>query len=117
VGNALRKIPSETAQQPAPPLLSKWSNNNGFDHTPTDAEALTLYCATSDYPKPDDGAVEQTVLSYWASKGIPGPFITDLITFASLNPQNINELKLGTQFFGGYYRGLALAISAQTHDV
>jgi hypothetical protein len=98
-------------------LLQLWLNNNGFDYMPTDAEALALYSATSDYPKSDDGAVEQTVLSYWASKGIPGPFNTDIVTFASLNPQNIDELKLSVENFGGCYLGLALPISAQTQDV
>lgn len=97
--------------------IQLWLNNNGFDYTPTDAEALALYSATSDYPKEDDGAAEQTVLTFWQKTGIKTPFNTDLITFASLTPQNINELKLAVQFFGGCYLGLALPISAQTQDV
>jgi len=56
------------------------------------------------------------VLSFWQKSGITTPFNTDQITFASLTPQNINELKLAVQFFGGCYLGLALPISAQTQD-
>jgi hypothetical protein len=97
--------------------LQVWLNNNGFDYTPTDAEALALYSATSNYPKEDDGAVETQVLDYWKNTGIAGPFNTDRIAYASLAPSNVNEIKLAVQYFGGCYLGIELPLTAQTQDV
>lgn len=96
--------------------LACWLNNNGFDYTPTDAEALALYSATSNYPKEDDGAVETTVLDYWRTTGIAGPFNTDRIVYAALTPTNVNQIKLSVQFFGGCYLGINLPLTAQTQD-
>lgn len=97
--------------------LQVWYNSNGFAYTPTDDEAVALYSTTSDYPKEDDGAVEQTVLQYWQSTGITTPFDTSHIAFASLNPKDINQIKLSVQYFGGCYLGIELPLTAQTQDV
>jgi len=95
-------------------LIQTWMANNGFDFEPTTDQTLALYAATSDYPKADNGAVESQVLHYWATVGVPTSFNTDVVTFASLAPANIDELKLAIEWFGGCYIGVALPISAQT---
>ena len=97
-------------------LLRTWYANNGFDYEPTDNDALSLYSATSDYPKEDNGAVEATVLKYWSQHGIQTPFGTDRIAYAALNHLDLNELKLSIQLFGGCYLGVALPLTAQTQD-
>lgn len=98
-------------------LVQTWLCNNGFDFAPSTDQTLALYSATSDYPKADNGAVESQVLHYWSTVGIPTSFNTDVITFASLNPQNLDELKLSIEWFGGCYIGVALPLSAQTQTV
>jgi hypothetical protein len=98
-------------------LLQLWLANNGVDYTPTDAEAVALYSATSDYPKEDDGANENDVLSYWQRTGVKTPIGTDTVSFASLTPQNLNELKLAVQFFGGCYLGVDLPLTAQSQEI
>lgn len=97
-------------------LIQSWLANNGFDFEPTGEQALALYAATSGYPKVDEGAVEMDVLRYWSLTGVPTSFGTDTITFASLNPHDLNELRLSVQYFGGVYLGVALPLTAQTQD-
>jgi hypothetical protein len=98
-------------------LIQAWLSNNGFDFTPTDTETLALYSQTSGYPKVDQGAVEMDVLKYWSTTGVPTSIGTDTVTFASLKPQDLNELRLSVQWFGGVYLGVALPLTAQTQAV
>lgn len=98
-------------------LLQLWLNNNGFEYIPTDAEAIALYSATSNYPKSDDGAPEQEVLTYWSKQGIQGPFNLDTVAFAAVDPKNLNEIKYTIEHFGGCYFGIELPISAQIQDI
>jgi hypothetical protein len=98
-------------------LIQLWLVNNGFDFEPTDAETLALYAATSGYPKVDEGAVEMDVLRYWSLAGVPTSIGTDTVSFASLNPRDLNELRLSVQYFGGVYLGVALPLTAQTQNV
>lgn len=95
-------------------LIQVWLANNSFDFEPTDEQTLALYAATSGYPKVDEGAVEMDVLRHWSLKGVPTSFGTDTVTFASLNPRDLNELRLSVQYFGGTYLGVALPLTAQT---
>jgi hypothetical protein len=97
-------------------LIQCWLANNGFDFTPTDDQTLALYAATSQYPKVDAGAVEMDVLRYWSTIGVPTSVGTDRITFASLKPQDLNDLRLSIQWLGGVYLGVALPLTAQTQD-
>ncbi|MGA7781153.1 MAG: hypothetical protein WCA85_26070 [Paraburkholderia sp.] len=92
-----------------------WRANSSLDAwQPTDQEALALYSATSGFPKVDEGAVEMDVLRYWSTFGIGTDIGTETIAFTSLNPQNLDELKLSIQWFGAAYLGVALPLSAQT---
>lgn len=97
--------------------LQVWYNNTGHSYVPTDAEALALYGATSDYPQKDEGAVEQTVLQHWKTAGIVTPLDTSHIAYAALNPKDVNQIKLSVQYFGGCYLGIELPLTAQTQDV
>jgi hypothetical protein len=97
-------------------LIQTWLNNNSIDFSPTTEQALALYAATSDYPKEDDGAVESQVLHYWSTVGVPTSFNADVVTFASLVPANLDELRLAIENFGGCYIGVALPLSAQTQS-
>lgn len=98
-------------------LIQLWCANNGIEFDPTTAQAIALYTATSDYPKEDDGASEIQVLTHWSTVGVPTSFGTDVAAFATLTPQNLDELKLSIEYFGGAYTGIMLPISAQTQDV
>jgi hypothetical protein len=97
-------------------LAQCWLANNGIDFEPTDAQALALYAATSAYPTADNGAVELDVLRHWSIVGVPTSIGTETISFASLNPANLNELRLSVQYFGGVYLGVALPLTAQMQD-
>lgn len=90
------------------------ANASGSSWVPTDQDALNLYAATSGFPKVDEGAVELDVLKYWASTGIPTPAGQDTIAFTTLNPRNLDELKLSIQWFGSAYIGVAMPLSCQT---
>jgi hypothetical protein len=94
-------------------LIQLWLSNNSIAFTPTDAEAIALYSNTSSYPNADDGAAEIDVLKYWAKTGVPTSIGTDVVTFASLNPRDLNQLKLSIEWFGGAYLGVDLPITAQ----
>ncbi|MDE1182322.1 hypothetical protein [Paraburkholderia sp.] len=98
-------------------LIQCWLANNGFDFTPTDEQTLALYGQTSGFPKVDQGAVEVDVLKYWSTVGVPTEIGTDAVTFASLKPQDLNDLRLSVQWFGGVYLGVALPLTAQTQEV
>jgi hypothetical protein len=97
-------------------MIQCWLANNSFDFEPTDVETLALYAATSGYPKVDEGAVEMDVLRYWSLVGVPTSIGTDTVSFAALNPRDLNELRLSVQYFGGVYLGVALPLTAQTQD-
>ncbi|MGB8422164.1 hypothetical protein [Paraburkholderia sp.] len=94
-----------------------WTANNGSSWKPTDAETLALYGAITGYPKQDTGAVEMDVLKYWHSVGVPGDNTVDKVSFCHLFQQNLDEIRLSIEFFGGAYLGFALPLSAQTQDV
>jgi hypothetical protein len=98
-------------------IIQLWLANNGIEYTPTDAEALQLYSETSDYPRIDHGTTEIEVLKYRVTTGIPTSIGTDCVTFASLNPRNLDELRLSVEWFGATYLGVSLPLTAQTQDV
>ena len=85
----------------------------------SNAEVIDVYSAVSGYnpddPSTDNGAVEQTVLTYWMNHGVKIGSHTDRIAgFAKVNPMNPTELKYATWWFGGLYIGLAMPLSWQT---
>jgi hypothetical protein len=90
------------------------ANSSLDDWHPNDQAALALYAATSGFPQVDQGAVELDVLRYWAKNGIPTDIGTETIAFATLNPANLDELRLSIQWLGGVYLGVALPLTIQT---
>lgn len=86
-----------------------WTANNGSLFTPTDNQILAAYEAVGGYvpgnPNTDNGAVELDVLKYWQKTGIAGHKID---AFVSINPHNIQHMKIAMWLFGGVYTGVTL---------
>ena len=57
------------------------------------------------------------VLKYWHRVGVPGNNTVDQVSFGHLFQQNLDEIRLSIEFFGGSYLGFALPLTAQTQDV
>jgi hypothetical protein len=98
-------------------MIQCWTANNSSSWKPTDAETLDLYSKVSNYPKQDTGACEMDVLKYWAKTGVPGDNTVDQVSFCHLFQQNLDEIRLSIEWFGGSYLGFALPLAAQTQDV
>jgi hypothetical protein len=86
----------------------------GTPVTPSDADVLALYEATSGYDPAtganDTGAVELDVLNHWRQTPLAGHRIT---AFVSVDPANEDHMRLGCLLFGGLYIGLNLPQTAQ----
>lgn len=93
-------------------LIMTWTANAGVLYTPPDNEILKAYEATGGYipgdPSTDNGATELDVLNYWRRNGIAGHKIG---AFVSINPRNIQHLKIAAWLFGGIYTGVMLTQS------
>jgi hypothetical protein len=87
-------------------MIMNWTANTSTVITPTDNEIVQAYSAVSDYipgnESTDNGAVELDVLNYWKSTGIAGHKI---LGFATLDVQNIEQVKAAIFLFGGVYTG------------
>jgi hypothetical protein len=85
-----------------------WSSvaHAGSPLTYTTDQAISLYSAITGYnpadPSTDQGAVETDVLNYWKNTGMDGLTIAG---FASIDVQNIDQVKAATFIFGGLYLG------------
>lgn len=90
-------------------LIMTWTRNSGALVTPTDSDIVGAYSAITGYnpsnPNSDNGAIELDVLKYWQNTGIANHKIG---AFVSINPQNLNHLRLATWLFGGVYTGVNL---------
>lgn len=105
-------------------MIECWTANLGDAFTPTSAQIIAAYSATSGYvsgdPATDNGAVELDVLNHWRQQGIAGHKIdayAALDVAAASNRQNHECVKQAIAVFGGAYIGLALPLSAQQQDV
>jgi hypothetical protein len=95
-----------------------WTGNSqGSTWQPEDKLALDLYSTLGGYPKVDAGLRVIDLLRYWAAKGIQTDKGQEIIAFARLNPQNLNELRCSIEWFGGVYIGVALPLVAQSQAV
>ena len=87
-------------------MIMNWSANTSTVVTPTDDEIIQAYTAVSGYDPSngnnDNGAVELDVLNYWKSTGIAGHKI---LGFATVDIQNIDQVKAAMYLFGGVYTG------------
>jgi hypothetical protein len=81
---------------------------------PTDAEVLAMYSAISGYNPAtganDNGCAITDVLNYWQTTGLAGHKIDG---WASIDPKNLSQRKLGVWLFGGASVGVQLPASAQ----
>ena len=88
-----------------------WTLNTGTEDTQPDANALALYEAVGGYnpsdPSTDQGANEQTVLSYLLQTGAPlADGTTDKITaFFEVDPRNQDDIKTVINECGVCYIG------------
>lgn len=98
-------------------IIQAWTANNGAEKTPSDAQVIAFYSATTGYnpadPSTDQGGVEADVLLGAKTIGLGGFKIDG---FAQAQAQNLPELRQVVNTFGGAYIGLALpkTIESQT---
>ena len=87
-------------------MIMNWSANSSTVVTPSDDDILKAYSAVSGFDPNsganDNGAVELDVLNYWKSTGIAGHKI---LGFATVDVQNIDQVKAAIYLFGGVYTG------------
>lgn len=88
----------------------------------TDAEALAAYEAVSGYdptkPETDVGAYEGDVGAHWLKAGFQcGGQLDQIVGFADLNPQNIDELKYSILLTGNAFLGFELPACAEQDTV
>lgn len=97
-------------------MVRCWSANGQLTQIALpDPLALEVYSTLSGYdpedPTTDTGLIELDVLKYWKATGFGGHKIS---AFMSVNPQNLNEVRLAVWLFGGVYTGLQLPTAWQT---
>lgn len=99
-------------------MIEAWSADQNKPKIISDAAVLKAYSAVSGYDpgtgQNDNGCVMLDVLNYWRKTGIGGHKIG---AFASVNPKNIDHVKIGMDLFGGLDLGFALPVSCQNQDV
>lgn len=90
--------------------IMDWTSNAGVLVTPPDSAILTAYEAVGGYvpgdPSTDNGAVELDVLKYWQTTGVSGHKIG---AFVSIDPHNIQHMKIAMWLFGAVYTGVTLS--------
>ncbi len=95
-----------------------WSSMTGKENIIPDAAILKGYEDVGGYvpgdANTDNGCSETDVLDYWMKTGIGG---NKILGYASVNPHNIDEVKLAAFMFGGVYLGIALPITAQNQGI
>jgi hypothetical protein len=89
--------------------IMNWTANAGVLVRPSDESILTAYKAVGGYvpgdPSTDNGAIELDVLKYWQKVGVAGHKIG---AYVSINPKNIQHMKVATWLFGAVYTGVML---------
>lgn len=90
-----------------------WTLNNGLEDTVTAGEALSYYERWCGYvygnPATDQGGVLLDVLRAWKAQTLEG---NSLVAYASVDVQNVLEVKQAINLFGGLYTGLQFPNSA-----
>ena len=95
-------------------MIQEWTEYAGKPVTPINSQILAAYEQIGGYnpadPLTDQGCDMLTALKVWRNSGIADHKID---AFVSLEPGNLQQLKLATYLFGNAYLGLALPLSAQ----
>jgi hypothetical protein len=95
-----------------------WTGDVRREWTPTDAQVVGFYSATTGYnpadPSTDQGGVEVDVLAYLLKNGFYGHHIG---AYCSVDVRNADHVKQAIALFGGLYIGVALPVAAQSQDV
>jgi hypothetical protein len=98
--------------------IEQWSAYAGRLVVPADSAILSAYEAIGGYvpgdPSTDNGCVVLDVLNYWRKTGIAGHKIA---AYVSVNPENVEEVKLAVSLFGNIYLGVQLPLSVQEQPV
>jgi hypothetical protein len=92
-------------------MVQMWTANNRAQVIPGEDEILRVYQILS--PN-DEGCVLLDVLNYWRQNPICG---VKLGAFAEVDLQDLDEVKVCLDVFGGLYAGAMLPIAAQTQEV
>jgi hypothetical protein len=82
---------------------------------PTQAQIIAAYSGATGYnpadPSSDQGTDMLSFLNYWRNTGVAGQKIA---AYVSLNPGDLNELRLAIYLFGAAMIGVQLPITAQS---
>lgn len=100
-------------------MIEQWTTYSAAQATVLpDGTIEQLYEAVSGYnpndPNSDKGAVILDVLNYWRQSGVAGDKI---MAYASLEPQNHDQVRESVELFGNCYLGVQLPITAQNQTV
>lgn len=92
-----------------------WATARGEQFTLTDDDVIAAYSACTGYspafPESDKGTVLADALDQWQRDGIGGRKILGSV---SIDPRNLDHVRLACWLFGVVYVGAALPITAQT---
>jgi hypothetical protein len=95
-----------------------WTLNTGLEDTVTDAEALKYYEKWCGYvygnPATDRGGVLYDILKNWKAETLEG---NSLAAYASVDVQNVLEVRQTINLFGGMYCGLNFPNSAFSQNM
>lgn len=98
-------------------LIMNWTDHGAGEFDPTLDQTIEAYSAVSGYDPltgaNDNGAAELDVLNYWTKTGVAGHKIQG---FATLDVQNIAQIKAATYLFGGTYMGFQVPQSAMDQN-
>lgn len=98
-------------------MVLNWTANSTSPITVSDEDVVKAYSAVSGYDPStgadDNGAVELDCLNYWQSTGIAGHKISG---FATIDVQNIDQVKAAIYLFGGVYTGFNVPDYAMNQD-
>jgi len=95
-----------------------WTLNTGLEDTVDDGEALKYYEKWCGYvygnPATDQGGILYDVLRLWKAQTLEG---NSLSAYASVDVQNVLEVKQAINLFGGMYCGLEFPNSAFSQNM
>lgn len=94
-----------------------WTGDVRREWTPTDAQVVQFYSATTGYnpadPSTDQGGDENSVLTYLLKNGFYGHHIG---AYCDVDVSNQTHVQQSIALFGGSYIGVGLPVSAQGQD-
>jgi hypothetical protein len=100
-------------------IQARIANGRGYQYNPPDQLAVDLYTKLTGYDpvtgQNDIGTPMPKAMAYWAHDGIKlGDQLEDVCVPVSINPRNLDEIKLGVDFFVGVGLSLALPLYSQS---